>query len=297
MEYFISWYPNPPDPRYWDWFKIDGLMISFASLRGRTLRKALTLGLHQFTGFKGRIFLDSGAFQYGKKGTRKSQIEVLELQRWLDPDLVSHLDKPYINLEEISEETRWNMLKDTIENAKLTSRWERRNDIQVVYVIQGWNHQSLRVCAEKMSRLDADYYGVGSLYRQPRSEVVKRMKLVRRIIGRKPKLHVFGVSPPRVDQDQIEGLKEVFDLVDSFDSSSPVRAATVKEVIDPVSRKREHIDYVSELSSNCDCPICEQFPNRVRLLGLRGSRKQYTRLRAIHNAYWITNLAHCNEKS
>ena len=290
MEYFISWYPYPPDPRYWDWFKIDGLMISFASLKGRTLRKALTLGLHQFTGFKGRIFLDSGAFQFSIKGTRKSQIEILELQRWLDPDLVSHLDKPYVNLEKIPEETRWSMLKDTVENAKVARNWEKRNDIQVVYVIQGWDNQSLRLCAEKMSMLGADYYGLGSLYRQPVSKIVERVKLVREIIGENPRLHLFGVSPSRANQ--LEEFKKIFHSIDSFDSSAPIRAGTVKEFFDPKDRERKHINYMRETSEACDCPLCKKFPHMINLIGLKGRQRRYNRLRAIHNAYWLTKTAH-----
>ena len=290
MEYFISWYPDPPDPRYWEWFEIDGLMISFATLKGRTLRKALTLGLHRFTGFKGRIFLDSGAFQFSIKGTKKSQTEILELQHWLDPNLVSHLDKPYVNLEKIPEETRWSMLKDTVENAKVARKWEKRNDIQVVYVIQGWNHQSLRLCAEKMSRLNADYYGIGSLYRQPISKIVERVKLVRKTIGRKPRLHLFGVSFQKANQT--EELKEVFSSIDSFDSSTPIQAGFVKEFLDPTDHKRKHVNNMPGFSEACNCPVCKKFPYEISLIGLKGRKKMYNRLRALHNAYWLTKIAH-----
>lgn len=290
MKYFISWYPYPPDPRYWKWFKIDGIMISLASLKGRVLQKALTTGLHRFTGFKGSIFLDSGAFQLATIGTRKSQIEILEIQRWLTPNIISHLDKPYITPEKISEEQKWRMLKETIENAKAVKNRENfNNDIQVVYVIQGWNCESLKVCAEKMSALKTEYYGLGSLYRQSIPEIVKRVKLVRKIIGRKPKLHVFGVSLLRAEQTDEQ--RKIMHLVDSFDSSSAIRAGIVKEFYNPTNCKREHINYFG-FSGKCDCPVCKRFPFRIGLLGVKGYQRRYDRLRAIHNAYWLTKLAH-----
>ena len=287
LKYFISWYPNPPDPRYWEWFDIDGLMVSFATLKGRILRKALNLGLHRFIGFKGRIFLDSGAFQFSTKGTKKSQIEVLEFQRWLDPDLVSHLDKPYVNLEKIPEERRWSMLRETIDNAKVARKWEKKNDIQIVYVIQGWSRQSLEFCAKKLSLLDASYYGLGSLYRQPTSEIIKRVKLVRKIIGWTP-LHLFGVSPLRVNKTR--ELEEIFSLVDSFDSSTPVRAGAVKEFFDPEDHARKHINYIRQSSKACDCPVCKRFPYAINLMGLKGRQKRYNRLRAIHNAHQLIKI-------
>jgi len=290
MKYFISWYPDPPDPLYWEWFKIDGIMISLANLRGRVLQKALTIGLQRFTGFNGPIFLDSGAFQLGVRGTRKSQIEILETQRWLAPNIISHLDKPYIASEKISEEQKWRMLKETIENAKVVKNIENfNNDIQVVYVIQGWNRESLKICAEKMSALKAEYYGLGSLYRQSVPEIVKRVKLIRKIIGRKPKLHLFGVSLLRAEQ--MDELRKIMHLVDSFDSSSAIRAGMVKEFYNPADRKREHINYF-RFSGKCDCPVCKRFPFRIGLLGVKGYQRRYDRLRAIHNAYWLTKLAH-----
>ena len=27
MQYYLSWYPDPPDPRYWEWFRRDGAKL------------------------------------------------------------------------------------------------------------------------------------------------------------------------------------------------------------------------------------------------------------------------------
>jgi len=282
MKFYISWYPNPPDPKYWEWFDVDGLMISLVNLRGNNLTKAINLGIHRFIGFDGSIFLDSGAFQ--SKNNKKSATEILELQNWLRPDLISHLDKPIIGLESIQVKQRWQKLRETFENAKIARKWEKSNDnIQVVYVIQGWNRESLRICAVKMAKLNCDYYGIGSLYRQSLSEIMARIKIVREIIGPKPKLHLFGVNP-------LKFLKEVstndlFYKVDSLDCSSPIRAGVVKEFLDPATLERVHID---EASTECSCPVCRKYQSFISLIGLNGKMRLNNKIRAIHNAYWYT---------
>ena len=289
MKYFISWYPNPPDPRYWDWFEIDGLMVSLANFRGPFLNKAIILGIHRFTGYSGPIFLDSGAFQFSKKGSSKSQLEILRIQSWFDPDIVSHLDKPFVDFQSLSEETRWRMLKETIENAKIARKWEGKNKKNnkplIVYVIQGWDIESLRFCAEKMSSLNASYYGIGSLYKETEREIAERVRLVRKIIGLEPNLHLFGVNLIR---QEIGAFKDIFHLVDSSDSSSPMRAGIVKEYLDPKRNMRRPIDSQESLANSCGCPICREFPSQITLGGIRGTKKRYNRLRAIHNAFLLT---------
>ena len=292
MKYYISWYPNPPDPRYWEWFKIDGIMISLGSLRGSILKKALTLGLHRFTGFNGDIFLDSGAFQFRNRGTNKNQKQVLELQSWLNSDFASHLDKPFINIRGLTQQEKWFRLKQTIENAIIAKRWERERDgeLTIVYVIQGWDSKSIKLCAKKLSALNADYYALGSSHRLEPSTLFHRFKLVRKIIGKKPKLHLFGVNPLRMSGSK--KLEKIFSLVDSVDSSTPIQAGIVKELLDPNDKIRKHINHISQLSEVCDCPVCRKFPYEINLIGIKGSKRRYNRLRAIHNAYWLTKIAH-----
>lgn len=292
MRYFISWYPDPPDPPYWKWFEIDGLMISLGNFRSQILRKAINLGLHRFTGFRGDIFLDSGAFQFVNKPTTKTQIEILELQRWLTPDLLSHLDRPYVGFTRFRERERWNMLKETIDNAKVARKWEvnKGGDIQMVYVIQGWNYESIRMCAKKLHFLGVNYYGLGSSFRLKISTIIRRLKSIRKIIGRNANLHLFGVNPLR--SETREELEIISSLIDSFDSSTPIMAGSVKELIDPYSRQRKHINLVLESSMYCDCPVCKKFSSSIKLLGTGRHKRTHNRLRAIHNAYWLTKLAH-----
>lgn len=287
MKYFINWYPNPPDPRYWDWFQVDGIMVSLAHLKGVILRKAINLGIHRFTGFRGPIFIDSGAFQYSQQYNKRTQMEILELQNWLQPDFIAHLDRPYFNLENIPVEQRWIMLKETIEHSKIARKWEKsRDDAKVVYVIQGWDKESLLICSKKMAALNCNYYGIGSLHRQSIEEILKRVNIVRKFIGESPKLHLFGVNPIKFIENMISN--ELSLGIDSVDCSSPIRAGIVKEFIDPFDLTRKNIDNFRNI---CDCPICRQFPYGKYLIGIKGNQRKYNIFRAIHNAYWLTKYA------
>ena len=282
MKFYISWYPTPPDPKYWEWFKVDGLMLSLAHFKARLLTEALKKDLHNFVGFKGEIFLDSGAFDYGLDVPPRTQLETLELQRWLGADIVSHLDKPFINLAHISDDERMNALKSTIENAKIARKWQKKTGLQVVYVIQGWGLKSTDYCAKKMAKLKADYYGIGSLYKTSPKETIERVKIVRMRIGIDPKLHLFGVS-------RFDVLKPLSGYVDSFDSSSPVRAAVAKEVVNPSNKKRAYIS--GAIPVNCCCPVCKQRPLALLMIGMPQSKRYHNELRALHNAYWLTQFA------
>ena len=288
MKYFINWYPDPPDPRYWDWFQVDGIMVSLAHLKGATLRKAVNLGIHRFTGFKGPIFIDSGAFQYCQKHNKRTQMEILELQNWLQPDFIAHLDRPYFNLENITVEQRWRMLKETIDNAKIAKNWEKsHDDVEIVYVIQGWDKESLLICSKKIAALNCDYYGIGSLCRQSIEEILKRVRIARQFIGKNPKLHLFGVNPIKFIENMISNKLPL--IIDSVDCSSPVRAGIVKELIDPFDFKRKHVD---DFLDTCSCPICQKFPFRKNLIGIKGYQRKYNLLRALHNAFWLTKFTH-----
>jgi queuine/archaeosine tRNA-ribosyltransferase len=81
MRLYISWYPDPPDPSYWKWFRIDGLLVSLYNFRRSLLRKVSTIGLHKFTTFRGEILLDSGSLAFSRKIPKFTQTEVLSLHQ------------------------------------------------------------------------------------------------------------------------------------------------------------------------------------------------------------------------
>jgi len=286
MKYFVCWYPDPPDPRYWDWFPIDGLMISLSNLTGESLRKALNSGLHRLTGFNGSIFLDAGLFK-PNNNRKMSQEEVLDLQSWMRPDYVTHMDFPILPRWGYSLDEKHVALKRTIDNAWIAHRWGKRNDdVKIIYVIQGWDSDSVELCVKKLAELGAKHYGLGSLYRAPVHEIRRRVRLVRTHIGLEPHLHLFGVSPLKLYREKYDnaGLHRI----DSIDSSAPIMAGVVKDVLSPHSYERENI-YLNQ--ETCSCPVCSRYPSNRYMDGLEGKKRLNTRIRALHNTYWYSVMA------
>jgi tRNA-guanine family transglycosylase len=287
MKYFICWYPDPPDPRYWDWFPVDGLMVSLSTLFGESLRKAMNIGLHRLTGFKGPIFLDAGLFR-PSSSKNMSQEDILNLQSWLKPDYVAHMDFPVLPKMRYSEEEKKAALKKTINNARVAERWAKSNDdVKIVYVIQGWDKSSFEFCAKQLAKIGAEHYGLGSLYRAQVDEIKRRVRIVRKHIGLEPLLHLFGVSPLTLYREKYDNIG--VHRIDSVDSSAPILAGVAREVLNTDSYERDHI-YKNQ--GACTCPVCIKYPSNRYMNGLEGRKRLNNRIRAIHNAYWYNVLAH-----
>jgi len=288
MKIFLSWSPGPPDPPFWKWIMLDGIVVSIALLKQENLLERATItGLHQLLDFNGTIFLDSGSYEdsiTNKELRPKSPEELVALAKWLGADLVAHLDVPFVGKNaKLSEEEKWRLLTQNVLNAKICDELSRSSkSVQVVYVIQGWNQESLTYCCEELSKLDANYYALGSLLGLQPQEIEFRVRLVRRILGKEPKLHLFAVSNLAVIQ-RVKG------LIDSIDSSTASIAGAMKEIIKP-SGKRSHINQANE-RLNCGCPVCAKHKGAIFLLGKEGTQNYYNQLRKIHNAYQLlTNL-------
>jgi tRNA-guanine family transglycosylase len=285
---FLSWSPVPPDPYYWKWIKVDGIVVSIALLKQENLlEKATITGLHDFLKFDGCIFLDSGSYEdfiSNKQLRPKTPEELLVLAKWLGVDLVAHSDIPFVGSgKTLPEETKWDLLEQNIFNAKVAYACSRaeRDHMRVVYVIQGWDKESLAYCSEALAKLHADYYAIGSLLGLQPREILGRVETVREIIGEKAKLHLFAVTNPLV-------VKEIAKLVDSVDSSSASIAGAMKEVMKP-SGGRFNINRVDQ-TLRCECPVCSRFKGALFLHGKEGMQDHYNQLRKIHNAYQLTKI-------
>jgi tRNA-guanine family transglycosylase len=288
VKIFLSWSPVPPDPYFWQWIQVDGIVVSIALLKQENLvEKATMTGLHDFLKFNGCIFLDSGSYEdfiADKRLRPKTPEELLALAKWLGVDLVAHSDIPFVGYgKTLPEEAKWDLLEQNILNAKVAFACSRaeRDRTRVVYVIQGWNKESLVYCSEALAKLDADYYAIGSLLGLQPQEIISRVRTVREIIGEKAKLHLFAVSNPLV-------VKEVTKLVDSVDSSSASIAGAMKEVMKP-SGGRFNVNRVDQ-TLTCECPVCSKFKGALFLHGKEGMQNYYNQLRKIHNAYQLTKI-------
>lgn len=285
MKVFLSWSPVPPDPPFWKWIPLDGIVVSVALLKQeRLLKHAVLVDLHEFLDFRGLIFLDSGSYEdfiADKKLRPKSPVELLALAKWLGADLVAHLDIPFIGKNaKLPEKEKWALLSQNILNAQISYEWSNRSRsrTKVIYVIQGWNQESLAHCCEDLAKLNVDYYAIGSLKGLQADEIESRVRLVRKILGNEPKLHLFAVSNSTV-------LKRVQSLVDSVDSSTASIAGAMKEIIKP-SGGRNHINS-ARWTLKCDCPVCRKHKGAILLQGKRGTQNYYNQLRKIHNAYQL----------
>ena len=289
MKLFISWYPDPPDPSYWRWFKIDGLLVSLYNFRRRLLRKASTIGLHRFTTFPGEIILDAGSLAFGRSPPRFTQTEVLSLQQWLESNIVTQIDRPFVGLQDASEKHKQSLLTASMVNAEIARRWEKTHQTKIMYVIQGWNLESYATSAECLSNLGGSRFGIGSLKSTGLDRSLEILRLVRSSIGSSASLHLFGVCDPRK-------LRQFAPYVDSVDSSLPIKASFNKEIFDPLSMDRMTIRSVRSIHA-CPCPVCAKVGNKVYIQGLSGNARIVNSLRAIHNAYLLTQLAHTLKRS
>jgi len=283
---FLSWSPVPPDPPYWDWIDVQGIVVSIGLLKQEgLLEKASLIGLHDLLRFNGTIFLDSGSYEdfFANKTLRpKNPEELLTLAKWIGVNFVSHSDIPFIGKNKLLPiEEKWGLIKQNILNAEIAYNYAKRNcsKTEVIYVIQGWDEESLRYCSEAMAKLEANYYAVGSLIGLLPEEIIRRVKLVRGLIGSKANLHLFAVANPVV-------IKEVKSLINSVDCSSAGIAGAMKEVMKPTGG-RVNINKAIEVVK-CDCPVCCKYNAAIFLNGSRGFQNHYNKLRKIHNAYQLT---------
>ncbi|RLF09640.1 MAG: hypothetical protein DRJ62_06365 [Thermoprotei archaeon] len=235
MKIFTIWYPNPPDPPYWKWIKLNEITIPLAKASNKFISKAIAHGIHELLEFNGTIMADSLT-----SNNRIGQVHMLFLQSYMGVDIAVHRDYPFINLYPMEPDKRWALLKKNILNAEIALRLEEELGIRVLYVIQGWDEESYKYCAERYLEMSIQYMGIGSLkYRDPRS-IIKIVKFLKELVGKRTYLHVFGVLKPSI-------LKALSKYVDSVDTSSPIQAAIRKEifVLKDGILKRLRVNYLS----------------------------------------------------
>jgi tRNA-guanine family transglycosylase len=287
VKYYIAWKPESPDVKYWDWFQPDGILLSFSKFSGILLRRILATDIHGYLGFPGEIFIDGGSYGYPNYTSPYTQREILDFQMWIRPNRISTLDRPYVRLNDLTEQAKWSLLKSSIENARAAAVWEdeKERGLDVVYTVQGWDFDSVTICTKRLAGLGRKHYALGSLIQVQPEEAVRRIVQVRQILGRSPTLHLFGISTPRV-------LNKVRHLIDSFDSAAPAMAAVYKEIVTPFLR-RIHIDSErTAIRSNCDCPVCRDDEISIRMKGLDRQSVRFNFGRMVHNAYFYTQYAH-----
>lgn len=203
------------------------------------LKEIKRLGIHRFLKTTKYILMDSGGFQYLLNGKpTMSQKEVFEIQMACRPDYASTLDFPTDSSErtggiiydgkrqELTRKEKDERVELTIENAGIfLDLFLKKNPSFIpIGVIQGYDEKSYKYCAFQLKKMDFPYYGVGSCFRAPKFEVLRRVKWVREVIPDKP-LHVFGIGSISL----MQALWKEFN-VSSVDTASHIVAASYGNV-------------------------------------------------------------------
>jgi len=256
-------------------------------------------GLHEFMGFDGIIFTDSGGFQMIREGFFIGvKEEGIVFKSPYD-------GKRYLFTPEFSKEVQMRIGSDVAmmldfcseypadyETAKratvLTSLWARKfplgDDRQLSFgIVQGGTYEDLRrKSAEDLSSIEFDGYGIGGLsIGEPKSVMHKMVSIVNSILPEEKPRYLMGVGSP------MDIIKSVMEGVDVFDSVYPTRngrhgtALTWKGRVN--LKKSEYRNDHRVLDEDCSCYTCENF-TRAYLYHLIKEREILgMRLLTLHN--------------
>ena len=263
-------------PKYWEYFPEINTAIFNASylhmdLRHR-LRDILEKGIHDYIGFPGVAFVDSGGFIYSKYNLTVSQKELLEIQERAGADIASTLDQPIVFLKPLSKHAE---ITESVNNAKEASRLRKDKKMLLYASLQGYDPVLLRNIVRHLDkRGQFDGFAIGSLMKSYSNyrQIVDLVVTVRREIPNKP-LHVYGLGGVLITPILI------YLGVDSTDSSAFVIAAGKRDYIIP-KFKRVSVHEVAESDEMfCECPICSSYT----MSQIKESRKYLS----LHNLWAI----------
>lgn len=209
-------------------------------------------GIHAVLQTENPVYIDSGGFQYMKKGIELNPLNVLQYQEQMNCDIGITFDFPI--LPDMEEKERKRRLKRSISSANLMLN-EKKTDMQLYGAIHGSSPQEILTY---LSQLENGFsgYGIGSLV--PRKNQLHHLvNIIYHVRQQTEKpLHCFGIT----------GFPALFALsylgVDTFDSWTYVVAAAFKEFVHPENLTRaKNIKYLDHLPA-CDCFICQQYTHK-----------------------------------
>lgn len=232
------------------WELSQGVILSlYHILKYPYKERILEEGIHTVLNTRNPVYIDSGGFQYMKKGVELDPVEVLRYQESMGCDIGITFDFPILpDMEDREREAR---LERSIASANIMLQ-EKKTDMQLYGAIHGSNPREI---TDYMHELDSGFsgYGIGSLV--PRKNQLNHLvDMIYQVRHQTEKpVHCFGIT----------GFPALFALsylgVDTFDSWAYVVAAAFKEFVHPVTLSRvKNIKYVDRLPL-CECAICQQY--------------------------------------
>ncbi|MEM0467226.1 MAG: tRNA guanosine(15) transglycosylase TgtA [Candidatus Thermoplasmatota archaeon] len=248
--------------------------------------QALDQGIHSLVGFDGPIMTDSGTFQsYVYGDIDVDPIHIVKFQQQIGSDIGTILDL-FGTPNQTKNQAR-STVNETLRRAQISI--PEKKDMLLACTIQGSVYPDLRyLCAQKMSRLDADFYPIGGVV--PLMENQRYADLTRIILASKQGLnpakpvHLFGAGHPLI-----------FPLAvalgcDFFDSSAYAKYAADQRLIFPWGT--EQLSTISELP--CICPVCTHTTaaelktieqnEQIKLIAQHNLYVSYAELKNIRNA-------------
>jgi len=295
-------YPIGSSPKIWEEVPIKSLMLSAyeALKRPKVKNKIFEKGIHEYLGFDGLIFMDSGGFAFQKRD--KMDLDpgiILELYEISKPDIAAVLDHPL----DPSQPTRVNNGRwfKTLKNTKYML--ENDGSVLLMPILHGYTLKDLKkACGEVKKISDSPkFIGLGSLVpllfnakgtNRNKGGLKFVMDAIRLIREEFPDslLHAFGVGSS-------QSMHFMFALgVDSLDSVGwRLKAAYGVIQLPGVgdrhltprnSKKRPFIrGREKELLASCECPFCQGKTLKERIQGLDSSFYS----RSLHNAWIFLN--------
>ncbi|MBU7018332.1 MAG: tRNA-guanine transglycosylase [Theionarchaea archaeon] len=236
-------YPAP-------WDLSQGVILSlYHILKYSYKERILKEGIHSVLRTDHPVYIDSGGFQYMKKGIELDPLKVLKYEEKMKGDIGITFDYPI--LPDIEEGERKKRLQRSVESAN-DMLHNKKTDMQLYGAVHGSNPQEITTY---VNQLDTGFsgYGIGSLV--PRKNQIHHLVDIIyhvRQLTDKP-LHCFGIT----------GFPALFALsflgVDTFDSWAYVVAAAFKEFVHPVTLSRVKNIKEQQKLPECDCFICQQY--------------------------------------
>lgn len=226
---FLTWFAEPEDPHYWEYFRVDGIVVSLKSLLLMPkwkFNRALSQGFRKQFNYDGPLIIDSMLTNIHKP--RRTNVEipqsfVMYSQYLLGSDLLVQRDYPLIGVSDPA--VRNKLYHKNLMMAEAALKYGESLGKEVMLVAQGWDLDTYVKSAEYYRNLGAKYIGIGSLvpHRSDIEFLVKVVKGIREAAG-KVYLHLFGVTG-------LESLPQISKYIDSVDVSTPAIAASKKELI------------------------------------------------------------------
>jgi queuine tRNA-ribosyltransferase len=266
-------------------------------------------GVHEFMGWGGTVFSDSGGFQLIRGGfdlkIRDSGIRYrnaltgaaeelspelcVRIQRELGSDVAMMLDdcpRYGTKLEGIRESCR-----RTIDWARRAADVGPDEDGQQLFgIVQGgWDERLRKDCADALVSLDLDGYGIGGLsIGEPRDQMLQAMRWALEALPASRPRYLMGVG------SAAELLEAIAEGVDIFDSAFPTRNARHWTVMTAAGNyalgKAEHAGTAGPLEEGCACPTCRRFTKAYLHHLCRENDMLGMRLVSVHNLFFVEEL-------